>query len=392
MTNILQAIQNLFEPTKPLAPGFYHYQAPPEDPLNYRLHLRIEADGRGVLIINAATVLHLNQTATEYAYHLVQETPRDEVARTIASRYRISSEQAQLDYDEFVGRIEAIFNVPDLDPVTYLDLERQEPYSGDISAPYRLDCALTYRLPEGATQEDAPTKRVDRELTTDEWKSVLDKAFEVGIPHVIFTGGEPTLRDDLVELITHAEANGQVTGLLTDGLRLGDTEYFDALLQSGLDHLLIILRPDDEKSWETLAGFSYWADVLEADIYVAVHLTITPNNAGQANQLLTRLAEAGVTEISLSASDSSLNEELQEAREDAADLDMALIWDLPVPYSSVNPVRLELEEEEDPLPASAGRAWLYVEPDGDVLPAQGINKVLGNFLTDAWEKIWGAAS
>jgi MoaA/NifB/PqqE/SkfB family radical SAM enzyme len=31
---------------------------------------------------------------------------------------------------------------------------------------------------------------------------------------------------------------------------------------------------------------------------------------------------------------------------------------------------------------------LYVEPDGDVLPAQGINQVLGNFLNDAWEKIW----
>ena len=36
----------------------------------------------------------------------------------------------------------------------------------------------------------------------------------------------------------------------------------------------------------------------------------------------------------------------------------------------------------------AGTAWLYVEPDGDVLPAQGVNKVLGNLLTDPWEKIW----
>jgi MoaA/NifB/PqqE/SkfB family radical SAM enzyme len=39
----------------------------------------------------------------------------------------------------------------------------------------------------------------------------------------------------------------------------------------------------------------------------------------------------------------------------------------------------------------AGRAWLYVEPDGDVLPAQGINKILGNLVSDSWEKIWLAA-
>jgi len=31
---------------------------------------------------------------------------------------------------------------------------------------------------------------------------------------------------------------------------------------------------------------------------------------------------------------------------------------------------------------------LYVEPDGDVLPAQGVNRVLGNILTDPWKKIW----
>jgi len=36
----------------------------------------------------------------------------------------------------------------------------------------------------------------------------------------------------------------------------------------------------------------------------------------------------------------------------------------------------------------AGRAWVYVEPDGDILPAQGINVVLGNLLEDDWNIIW----
>ena len=40
-----------------------------------------------------------------------------------------------------------------------------------------------------------PIKRVDRELTTDEWGDILDKAWAAGIPHITFTGGEPTLRD-----------------------------------------------------------------------------------------------------------------------------------------------------------------------------------------------------
>ena len=71
----------------------------------------------------------------------------------------------------------------------------------------------------------------------------------------------------------------------------------------------------------------------------------------------------------------------------AADLNIALTFDLPVPYSAQNPVALETEEDD--LPSGAGRAWLYVEPDGDVLPAQGMaDQVLGNFLRDEWETIY----
>ena len=71
----------------------------------------------------------------------------------------------------------------------------------------------------------------------------------------------------------------------------------------------------------------------------------------------------------------------------AADLNITMAFDLPVPYSAQNPVTLETEEDD--LPSGAGKAWLYVEPDGDVLPAQGMaDQILGNFLKDEWEKIY----
>ena len=55
-----------------------------------------------------------------------------------------------------------------------------------------------------------------------------------------------------------------------------------------------------------------------------------------------------------------------------------------MPYSALHPVALEIGEQ---APSGAGKAWMYVEPDGDVLPAQGINRVLGNFLNDPWDQI-----
>lgn len=379
MTSKMNSLRGLFTPIKPIPSGIYHYISPPDDPRNYRLHLRLEPGGNGVLIINASTILHLNQTAAEYAYYLVKNEPVEQAAHKMVERYHVELEQAKNDYRELVDRIQTLINTPDLDPVTFLDLDRIRPFTGHITAPYRLDCALTYRIP-GRGTETALVKRVDRELDTIEWKSVFDKAWSVGIPHIIFTGGEPTLRDDLPELIAHAESNDQVTGLISDGLRLSERDYLDSLLQTGLDHLMIIFQPDNEAAWDALENS------LVEDLFVAVHLTLDDKNKDELAGLIDQLAERGVKAISLSAHDQSLYGVLEKLRNQVADLNLELVWNLPVPYSTFNPVDLETELIEQI--EGEGRAWLYVEPDGDVLPAQGVNRVLGNILSDNWDQIW----
>lgn len=390
MAGILDSLRGRFAKIEPLPAGVYQYKAPLDAPLHYRLHLRLEPDGRGVLLVNASTVLHLNSTAAEYAYHLVRQTPKDAVAQQIAGRYRVSAQQAMQDYEDLVERIETLLLIPDLDPVTYLGFDRHEPYAGDLTAPYRLDCGLTYKVRDESGGVVAPHDRVDRELSTAEWQVIFEKAWKAGIPHVILTGGEPTLREDLPSLLNYAEEIGMVTGLITDGIKLADSAYLDTLLQAGLDHVMIVLQPDREQSWESLAGFTYWFNVLEADLYIAAHLTITPENAAQVPDLLERLAQAEIPAVSLSETDPALGEVLQSARERAAELDLNLVWDLPVPYSAMNPVALETQE--DAPREGAGKAWLYVEPDGDVLPTQGMNQVLGNLLRDPWETIWKKSS
>lgn len=380
MSDLMHTIRSFFKPHEPIQPGIYHYLSPQDDERNYRLHLRIEADGRGVLIVNASTVLHLNETASEYAYYFVQNKSPQQVAKLMSERYQVDPDTARRDYLNLTERVLTLIEMPDLDPVTFLDFEREAPFSGKISAPYRLDCALTYRLPESAPPEMAPTKRVDRELVTNEWIEIMDKAWQAGVPHVVFTGGEPTLRDDLIELLAHAESNGQVSGLLTDGERLADGAYLNDLLQTGLDHVMIVLDPGLDEAWRGLEN------AIAGDVYTAVHLTITPENAGDVRSVLDRLAQAGVHAISLSATSENLDENLKAATDRVAELDLPLVWDLPVPYSAHNPVALEVKPSE--MPEKAGRAWLYVEPDGDVLPAQGINERVGNLLTESWDTIW----
>ncbi len=375
--NILNRITDRFSKVQPLPAGTYHIQAT-EDEKPYRLHLRLRADGSGLLILNASTVLQLNPTAAEYAFHFIKGTNPEEAAAQVSKRYRVDQKIALADFSNFTDQIHTLISTPDLDPASFLNFERVQPHSGDSTL--RLDCALTYRLPEHTSAEHAPVKRVERELNTEEWQTIMDKAWQAGIPHIIFTGGEPTLREDLPQLIAHAEKNGQVCGLLTDGIKLIDRNYFEILLQTGLDHIMLILQPNEPASWKAIEA------IVPQDIFLTVHFTLTKENVSEAQNILQKVAHLAVENISLSASDSDLLDELLELQETASSLRLTIRWDLPVPYSASNPVAYETQDDE--VPSGAGKTWMYLEPDGDVLPAQGeANKVLGNFLKDKWETI-----
>ena len=398
--SLFDAIKSWFTPHKPLSKEIVHYQTPPDADTQYRLHLRIEPDGRGLLVINAATVLHLNQTAAEYARMLIQGTDDEEVAKTIARRYRVGKAQVLKDYEQLREHIITLATTVDLDPVTYLGLERAEPFSAESSAPYRTDLALTYRLDKSGALDPGARKRVDRELSTEEWQQVLDKLWEVGVPHVCFTGGEPTLREDLIDLVRYAEELGQVTGLLTTGCCLQDQAYLDELLLAGLDHLQITLTSHQAEVHDRIVGVEgAWKqataglrNAIAGDIYVVVHIIVTPENADTVTETVSYLAEAGVPAIALSSPLKDAAEEvaqkLQKALEEAQSAvyaqGMTLVWDLATPYSRVNPIETETEISSDQVV----RQHLYVEPDGDALPAQGHNVVLGNILRDPWEIIW----
>ena len=137
MNNIFSSITQLFKPAKPIPAGVSHFQSPPTAENQYRLHLRVADNGEGLLIINASTILHLNQSATEYAYHLIKKTIPDEVARLMTSRYEINRNDARSDFFELKQKIRTLLETPDLDPISLLDISREDPYAGAAAAPYR---------------------------------------------------------------------------------------------------------------------------------------------------------------------------------------------------------------------------------------------------------------
>ena len=99
---------------------------------------------------------------------------------------------------------------------------------------------LTHRCPLQCPYCSNPVEldRSGKELTTEEWKKVLSELAEIGVLQVHFSGGEPTARKDLVELVKHASDVGLYTNLITSAVLL-TRERLSELADAGLCHVQI---------------------------------------------------------------------------------------------------------------------------------------------------------
>ena len=392
-------------PLSPPNPGMYHF-AREDSGEKSRIHLRVEKDGRGLLLVNASRSYHLNPTAVWMAYLWLNETPREQVIRSITNAYDVSAAEAEADYTQTIAQFNELIRPDGACPVHDLQLDILAPFSSTPSAPYRMDLALTYRCNNNCAHCYNARPRSHPELTTQQWKSVLDQLWNIGIPHIVFTGGEPTLRDDLPELIAHAEHNGQITGINTNGRRLSDPAFVQRLVDSGLDHVQITLESHDAAvhdsmvahpgAWtETVAGIR---NVLATRLFVMTNSTLLRSNSPFLAQTLEFLHDLGVPTIGLNALiysgrgvnvGSGLPEEelpglLQLARGFTRQNGQRLIWYTPTQYCHFDPVQLELGVKG----CSAALYNMCVEPDGTVLPCQSYYHGLGNLREDSWNSIW----
>ncbi|EKD49931.1 MAG: radical SAM protein [uncultured bacterium] len=82
-----------------------------------------------------------------------------------------------------------------------------------------------------------PNFRKDyKELSTSEWKGVIDQLGKFFRPVVYFCGGEPTLRPDLFELIRHVKKRRMIAAMTTNGSVLNDKKI-EELCNYGLDFI-----------------------------------------------------------------------------------------------------------------------------------------------------------
>ena len=395
-------------PSAPTA-GLYTYPVA-LDGGQRRLHLRIAPDGTGVLFVDVTDVIHLNVTATEMAKLALDDVPIAPAAAALLRRFRgvnhVQLQSELADIYALVTQLRTTQGCPACAISTQVNFAPV--FSTAVNAPFKADVALTYACNNACPHcYNEPGRFSMAALSTADWQRVLDKLAAVGIPHIILTGGEPTLRSDLPHLIRYADQLGLIVGMNSNGRRLAQRSTVSALVAAGLNHIQITLDSCDAATHNAMVAADAFDETVQGirnalacALHTITNTTLTRRNQAQAVNIVEFVHMLGLRTFAMNGMiyagggiadpDAIPSEDLPAlltaVRDRADELGMRFLWYTVTDYCRFSPLDIDLA----PKRCNAAEYSICIEPNGDVLPCQSYYVSAGNLLTDPWERIWNS--
>ncbi len=373
-------------PHTPVKPGVYHYeQLVGEWPT--RFHLRVDPDGGGLLLANAAEGAALSPSGVIMAYGILEGRSDGAVITDVRRAFRPTTyEQVADDLAKVRQLITDLASPGDNYPITNL---------GDLA------------LPDWERQLGAPLRADVVQGDPDTSRDIMRALWEAGVPHVTILAQPDGDVGQLPALVEAAGDIGMISGLRSVASWLSHDTVKQAAM-AGLDHLDLLYVSNSDAGHNGIAGGGDHQRVLAAfeqcralELCPVAQIPLFQSNADDLDETAADLAGRGVTNLVFFAiacpDDDARAEEIgalparalpQVAvlmEETAADLQCRYLWAPPVRYDHSR----SLADQICAGPRTAGDIAVRIEADGSVLPPRGKRECAGNILTDTWEHIWG---
>ncbi len=259
--------------------------------------------------------------------------------------------------------------------------------------PYNLVAELTYRCPLRCAYCSNPIgfARVAEGLDAPTWAQAFHQAAELGVVHVGLTGGEPTLRPDLREIVASADAAGLYVHLVTAGTTL-DEEGIAALREFGLRSVQLSLQDADPTEGDAVAGvaaherkLAFARAVRAQGLPLVINVVLHRRNLGRVAEIIALARALGAMRLELAnaqyygwalANRGALLPTREQLDEAAAAVERArrapgggpeILFVLP-DYFAGRP---------KPCMGGWGRRTIVVAPDGRVLPCHAAAEIPG---------------
>lgn len=378
-------------------------------------------NGKDIIPINMSWAVLLSLFIEGVNAYAGKEIDKDDlnriVRRTIKKMHKIYHKVTDDKLEEDLWRIistlcDIAYGKEPKENIGYMTIGEYAPY---MKAPHRIDLMVSAMTKEGRWNCNQKClhcyacgqKQADvNELSTNEWKKIIDKCKKIGIPQLTFTGGEPTIRTDLVELIKYSQ--WFVTRLNTNGVLLSK-QLCRELYNASLDSVQITLYSWNEEVHNQLVGANNFTKTIDGiknavaeGLNVSINTPLCKKNKDYV-ETLQFLNKLGIRYVSCSGlivtgnaelerskqtqlSEDELYETLKKATQYCSKTQIEISFTSPgwLPEEKIRQLELIVPT------CGACLSNMAISPNGKVVPCQSwLNgETLGDMLKDSWWSIW----
>lgn len=365
-----------------------------------------------LLIIRPDRIQHLNRTGYEMLHSLYKENAgAEKTVEKIHEKYGTKKDIITKDLTEIIKSLSAIMH-DDYRNATAISTIEYNPQS--IKYPVLSEIALTYRCQNRCDfcYASSPYRGKDfKEMTTHQVKLIIDRIHaDAKVPTISFTGGEPTMRIDLPELIEYAAKKGMRTNLITNGVKLSDMELVKKISGAGLHSAQVSLESHDEIIHNRITGnmeayrktVAAIHNLKAAGIHTHTNTTICRWNREHLIPLvkfvkdefnaaylsMNMIIATGIAKDNenINIGYSSISSILEPVLKYCGESGIKFVWYSPTPYCMFNPVDHNLGSKS----CACVSGLLSINPAGDVIPCSSYSRGIGNLLRDSFSTIWNS--
>jgi radical SAM protein with 4Fe4S-binding SPASM domain len=372
--------------TRTVPSGLYHYMKEVDGDYT-RFHLRVDRDGRGMLLANASAAAHLTISGVLIAQQLLEGADDEQIRKQMVANFRGATEEdVRRDMAQVQGVIDQLAAPGDTYPVMNLDDVAFSAREAQLIAPLRADVPL------------APPDRLG---------PILEKLWAVGVPNVCILAPENPDASALIRAVERAEDLGLIAGVRARASEVQDSTLLANLAMAGVDYVTLPFASATPEIHDALmrqgdhaAALRVFEMVLNQEVCPVAEVALVEATLPGLEETLATLQQARVANVSFVAvattgdaqggalAAHSLPPLVVTIEEFSAEAQVRMLWQPPVEYDPAIP----LPEQVRRGPRCSGDVAVRVESDGDVFPPRGPAQSAGNLLAQPWEEIWGHAA
>ncbi len=264
--------------------------------------------------------------------------------------------------------------------------------------PDQFSIGITARCPNRCIHCGAADIKPEKELTLDEISNAVNQSLDLGAYLVSFDGGETMLRDDLVEMVSRVDKSMAIATCFTSGFKLSEERAKD-LKAAGLYATRISFDSPFEAEHDRIRGrsgayrdaISGVRNAITAEILTDMFVVVSPHNIDNLDEFYNLAADLGMHEISIYEI-IAVGRWLDHEDEVIGEKDVTRLEKFQKTMNS-KPEGPRITAfpyfmGPDLFGCFAGKRWMHVASDGEVMPCAYTPLSFGNMCEEPLATIW----